>query len=145
MTSEKRSEKDYDEQLAQWRRRAYNDPDCTSVIVPEDKALALPIGKALELEILEGSRKGIKYRFPKGNIIIGRSPEADFVVEDDKISRKHAIIEAFARDQVFISDLASTNGTFVNGMKVRSLKLKDGDEIKIGFTVMKFSSPDIKG
>ena len=146
MSPENPDEKDESEQLRQLeqlRRRAYNDPDCTSVIgTLEGRKLAVPIGKALELEVIEGPRKGLKYRFPKGNIIIGRAPEADVVVEDDKISRKHAIIEAFARDQVFISDLASTNGTFVNGMRVRSLKLKNGDEIRIGYTVMKFSSLD---
>jgi len=146
MSPENPDEKDESEQLAQLRRGAYDNPDSTSLIGPvEGRKLAVPIGKALELEVIEGPRKGLKYIFPKGNIVLGRTSEADLFIDDDKISRKHAMIEAFARDQVFISDLASTNGTFINGMRVRSLKLKNGDEIRIGRTVMKFSSMDIEG
>jgi len=145
MSPENKKDKHQVEELEELRREAYNDPDCTAVDGSTvGKALELPIGKELSLEMLKGPRKGLKYKFPKGNIIIGRSPEADIAIDDEKISRKHAVIEAFARDLVFLSDLASTNGTFINRMRVRSIKLKDGDEIKIGRTVMKFSSQDVE-
>ncbi len=145
MSPEDRNEKDQIEQLEQLRRQAYNDPDCTTVDgASKARELTLPLGKKLELNIIEGPQKGMGYLFPKGNLTIGRAPEADLTIEDDKISRKHAVIEAFSRDQIFISDLASTNGTFINGMRVRSLKLKDGDEIKVGRSVMKFTSRDVE-
>jgi len=145
MNTEDSDEKSQEEQLEELRKQAYDDPDCTAIDgAVAGRDLPIPVGKELEIEVLEGPRKGVTYRFPKGNIIFGRSSEADFMIDDDKMSRKHAVIEAFSRDQAFISDLASTNGTFLNGMRVRSIKLKDGDEIKIGRTAMKFSSRDVE-
>lgn len=107
------------------------------------KDLAVPIGRKITLEVLEGPKKGLTYQFPKGNVVIGRSHEADLALEDDKVSRKHCIIEAFARDLVFISDLASTNGTLLNGVRVRSTKLKDKDRIQVGRTTLLFHLEDV--
>jgi len=135
--------KDETEKVYELRKKAYDDPDRTTVEgPPAGRELSLPVDKELELEILSGPREGLKFKFPKGNIIIGRGGDADLTIDDDKISRKHAVVEAFSRDQIFISDLASTNGTYINGMRIRSTKLKDGDEIRIGKTLLKFSARD---
>ncbi len=139
---------DHTEQLEELRKSHYSDPDkdpgCTTIEgTSVSRQLQLPVGKELAFEIVEGPKKGVKFFLPKGNVIIGRTSEADLSIDDDKIRRKHALVEAFGSDQIFISDLASTNGTFLNGMRVRSIKMKDGDEIKFGATVMKFICKDI--
>lgn len=69
-------------------------------------------------------------------IVIGRSSELDMVLVEDMVSRKHAKIAAQA-SQIIITDLGSTNGTFVNGEKVRKTRLKEGDRILIGTSILK--------
>lgn len=68
--------------------------------------------------------------------IIGRSDDCDFVLCGNDVSRRHARIY-YQDKNFFIEDLDSTNGTYVNGKKVKRIALRHGDEIKIGnFTIM---------
>lgn len=69
-------------------------------------------------------------------LIIGRSSELDIVLVEDMVSRKHAKI-VFAGGKITIEDLGSTNGTFVNGEKVKSARLKEGDRILVGTSILK--------
>lgn len=145
MTDKGKGELNIEAQLDELRKKAYKEKDPYGTTIETaltNKDLAVPVGRKIWLEVLEGPKKGLKLVFPKGNMLIGRSPECDIFIEDDKISRKHCIIEAFARDLVFISDLASTNGTHINGMRVRSTKLKDKDRIQIGGTTLLFHLED---
>jgi len=68
--------------------------------------------------------------------VIGRSRELDMVLFEDMVSRKHARL-TLTPDQIIIADLGSTNGTFVNGEKVRRAQLKEGDRILIGTSILK--------
>ncbi len=69
--------------------------------------------------------------------IIGRN-YGNIIVKDEMVSRKHAQIDFLSKDTVYIKDLASTNGTLVNGQKISYEKLKDGDLIKVGSTIFEF-------
>jgi pSer/pThr/pTyr-binding forkhead associated (FHA) protein len=89
------------------------------------------------LEIINGQDKGKKFAFKKGSVLIGRT-NADINIKDNNVSRKHALIEAFGKDQVFIRDLASTNGTYVNGKRIANARLRINDEIKVGSTLLLF-------
>lgn len=109
-----------------------------------DEELKLPYRTSLYLEVIEGPDQGMKAQFPKGNMVIGRM-NADVVLKDSDISRRHALVEAYTRDKIFIKDLASTNGTFVNGQKITTYdKLKSGDKIRVGKTVMRFVVEELK-
>jgi pSer/pThr/pTyr-binding forkhead associated (FHA) protein len=68
---------------------------------------------------------------------IGRSVTSDLKLLDGKISRDHCLIEAL-RDQHIIIDLESANGTVVNGERVKKSILKEGDFIRLGFTMLKY-------
>jgi pSer/pThr/pTyr-binding forkhead associated (FHA) protein len=74
-------------------------------------------------------------------IVIGRSSELDMVLVEDMVSRRHAKI-AIAAGKVTIQDLGSTNGTFVNGEKVKQARLKEGDRILIGTSILKLVQSD---
>ncbi|MFH0900734.1 MAG: DUF4388 domain-containing protein [Pseudomonadota bacterium] len=74
-------------------------------------------------------------------IIIGRSSDLDMVLVEDMVSRKHAKIST-ASGQIVIQDLGSTNGSFVNGEKVKKVRLKEGDRILIGTSIMKLVRTD---
>ncbi len=65
-------------------------------------------------------------------IKIGRLQSSDIRLEDDKVSRMHAVIEVTAPGEVFIIDLGSAAGTLVNGEKVNKRKLQTGDEVQVG-------------
>jgi hypothetical protein len=69
-------------------------------------------------------------------IIIGRSSDLDMVLVEDMVSRKHAKIST-TDTEVYIQDLGSTNGTFVNGEKVTRSRLEEGDRILVGTSIIK--------
>jgi len=62
---------------------------------------------------------------------IGRSPDAGIFLDDVTVSRNHALV-VHRRDGLFIDDLGSLNGTYVNRRRIESHQLVDGDEIQIG-------------
>ena len=89
------------------------------------------------LRFISGKYQGGEFPLrPHREIIIGRSSELDMVLVEDMVSRKHAKITTDDKT-VTIQDLGSTNGTFVNGEKIRKVDLKDGDRILIGTSIIK--------
>ncbi|MCR5725029.1 MAG: FHA domain-containing protein [Treponema sp.] len=67
-------------------------------------------------------------------IVIGRSPDCDIVIDNKLASRNHALIQKI-RDEYFLKDTNSTNGTFLNGKRVppdKYVKLNPGDKITVG-------------
>src|SRR6516165_1801201 len=74
-------------------------------------------------------------------ILVGRSSDLDMVLVEDMVSRKHARI-AMQGEQIWIEDLGSTNGTFVNGEKIKRARLKEGDRVLIGTSILKVIAGD---
>lgn len=85
------------------------------------------------------NEKEIKKTLGKRLTIVGRI-EGDIIINDPKISRKHLSIEIKSPTMVELRDLASSNGTFYNGMKINSIYLQSGDTIKIGSTSIHYMS-----
>lgn len=67
-------------------------------------------------------------------IKVGKLPSSHLRIDDDNVSRMHAVIEVTGPDEIFIIDLGSASGTIVNGKKVNKCKLQSGDEIVLGDT-----------
>ena len=81
------------------------------------------------------TQAGLTFRVT-GPLILGRSPEADVVLQDPYASDFHVRL-AFQGGEVRLHDLGSTNGTLVNGERVGApLSLRRGDRVQIGQTVM---------
>ena len=98
-----------------------------------------PAGESAQwaLRFISGKYQGGEFPLrPHREIVIGRSSELDMVLVEDMVSRKHAKIITDDKT-VTIQDLGSTNGTFVNGEKVRTCEIKDGDRILIGTSIIK--------
>ena len=74
-------------------------------------------------------------------IIIGRSSDLDMVLVEDMVSRRHAKITT-TDTEIYIQDLGSTNGTFVNGEKVTRSRLQEGDRILVGTSIIKMVAVD---
>ena len=94
------------------------------------------------LVMIRGDFIGQVYEINEDVTMIGRSDEVNLVVSDTSISRKHAMIVQRA-DGFFLSDLGSTNGSFVNKEQVvEPLPLTEGDKVAIGHVVFKFTYQD---
>jgi diguanylate cyclase (GGDEF)-like protein len=91
------------------------------------------------LVVINGVDLGKKYGLVQSSTMIGRSSKVDIQIDEDSISRNHAVIEK-RDDEFIIRDLESTNGTYVNDRSVEKHSLRDGDQIKIGSTIFKFLS-----
>jgi hypothetical protein len=93
--------------------------------------------KAYALKFISGKYQGGEFPLKsEKEIVIGRSSELDMVLVEDMVSRKHAKITV-QNGAVYIQDLGSTNGTFVNGEKVKKSRLKEGDRILVGTSILK--------
>jgi pSer/pThr/pTyr-binding forkhead associated (FHA) protein len=89
------------------------------------------------LRFISGKYQGGEFPLrPNREIVVGRSSDLDMVLVEDMVSRKHAKIVTDEKG-VSIQDMGSTNGTFVNGEKIRKVDLKDGDRILIGTSIIK--------
>jgi pSer/pThr/pTyr-binding forkhead associated (FHA) protein len=89
------------------------------------------------LKFISGKYQGGEFPLrPNREIIVGRSSDLDMVLVEDMVSRKHAKITTDDH-AVSIQDLGSTNGTFVNGEKIRAVRLKEGDRILVGTSIIK--------
>ena len=80
------------------------------------------------------------FALSKGDNIIGRDPRCDVWVDHSGVSRRHAQIQiANGTERPVLTDLESTNGTFLKGTRVvDAMPLTDGDVIKVGSVTLKF-------
>jgi hypothetical protein len=95
------------------------------------------LAKAFALKFISGKYQGGEFPLKtEKQVVIGRSSELDMVLVEDMVSRKHAKITV-SSGKITIEDLGSTNGTFVNGEKIKQARLKEGDRILIGTSILK--------
>ncbi|HVU05200.1 MAG TPA: GGDEF domain-containing protein [Polyangiaceae bacterium] len=109
----------------------------TAVVVPSERPSAA--GRPM-LVVIAGPELGRRIELTKGDVVIGRE-EADGVnlrIDSDQVSRKHATVQRIGR-QAVVSDHDSTNGTFVNETKIKNHRLVEGDTIRIGKVVFKYT------
>lgn len=82
--------------------------------------------------------------FENREITIGRSPTNNIFTRDKNVSRVHCQI-VMSDTGCILTDLQSTNGTFVNGKRVSECELKAGDEIRVGTTLLQLEEVDEQG
>ncbi len=136
------------------RPRRPIDPDETSVLTPvvRHEPKSSGNGEAC-LVVIYGSDLGRRIPLGAGDFEIGRSSASDLALDQESVSRHHARItrggaasgrslSAANAAPYMIADLGSTNGTYVNDTAVTERKLKDGDQIKVGHSIMKFMTGD---
>jgi hypothetical protein len=78
-----------------------------------------------------GGRSGESFPIDRERMSIGRTPDAPIFLDDVTVSRNHALLVR-RREGLYIDDLGSLNGTYVNRKRIESHLLSDGDEIQIG-------------
>ena len=85
----------------------------------------------IAITVILNGRVTQKLSLAKDRILVGRSAECDVRINHVGVSRSHAAI-ATRGSGVFVEDLESSNGTLVNGKRVRSAQLRNGDVVEIG-------------
>ena len=69
---------------------------------------------------------------PGGLKTMGRAVRADFILDAPLVSRLHCRFTASPTGDLEVDDLGSTNGTFVNGLRVKRARLQAGDRVRVG-------------
>jgi pSer/pThr/pTyr-binding forkhead associated (FHA) protein len=96
-----------------------------------------------KLRITEGPLAGGFFRNWESPLTIGRGLNNNVVLVDDAVSTAHAQIVQEGQDY-FIEDLKSSNGTFLDGVKVQKTKLSNGQKIKVGVSTLVFETVDLR-
>lgn len=87
------------------------------------------------LKILTGKLSGKTFQIQGAETVLGRSPKCDITLPNENISKKHAKI-VIEKNQMVLADLNSTNGSYVNGVKIEVTILKSGDKISLFDTIL---------
>ena len=97
------------------------------------------MAKRPELQIVNGELAGRKFVVGAGGVRLGRSSSNDIHISDGELSRNHCLFEPLGEDGIRLTDLASANGTVVNGALLGGdpVDIVVGDEIQVGSTIIK--------
>jgi diguanylate cyclase (GGDEF)-like protein len=121
------------------------DTSVTPVIRHEPKAVRTGKGEAC-LVVIYGPELGRRIPLSSAAFAVGRASKSDLSLDQESVSRNHARITRARRQGAeaayVVADLGSTNGTYVNDVSVTERELMDGDQIKIGRSILKFMSGD---
>jgi diguanylate cyclase (GGDEF)-like protein len=99
---------------------------------------AVSTGQAILVSIYPtGPQMGRRYVITHDPLIIGRGEACGIHIDDNSVSRRHASIEG-SQGSVTVTDLGSTNGTFLNDTLVTQAGLKDGDYLRVGNCIFRF-------
>ena len=104
--------------------------DETGELKPVDLEQVVAEGATLAIRS-GGGRTGESFPLDRDRMTIGRRPDSDIFLDDVTVSRNHALLVR-RRDGLYVDDLGSLNGTYVNRRRIESHKLANGDELQVG-------------
>jgi hypothetical protein len=102
----------------------------TGELIPIDLDEAAEHGPVLVIRT-GGGRVGESFPLNGDRMTIGRRPDSDIFLDDVTVSRDHALLVRRGGD-LYLDDLGSLNGSYVNRRRIESHRLEDGDELQIG-------------
>lgn len=93
------------------------------------------------LTVANGPLRGASFRLRPGTRRIGRDEGVDIVIDDRKVSRRHATVE-LVDGRALLTDCGSTNGTWLNDQRISQVReLRDGDRVRVGHVELRFFDP----
>ncbi len=118
------------------------DSDIKTRVTPLDE-LKLPAKQGQDCLVIiyssDSRQFGKRHVLGEVPVQLGRGSENTIVLENDSVSRRHAVIEKRG-PHYHVKDLDSTNGTYVNDELITDYPLRRGDQVKVGDTILKFLS-----
>ncbi len=119
------------------------DFEYSTQILKSDETKEVVSLRKCQLKVMEGPDKNKKMDLERKPIRMGKKEDNDFPLTDNTVSRYHLLIEQKV-DSFLLKDLDSTNGTFINDMRVKEAYLTPGDIISLGNTKVEFLAFDEK-
>ncbi|MBK6697702.1 MAG: sigma 54-interacting transcriptional regulator [Myxococcales bacterium] len=119
------------------------DPNATDVATYEQQVAA---GRPIELRrlvVVEGPDKGLSFDLDANaptRTLVGTSAACQILLTDRSVSRRHAAFEATTRGTYRLTDLSSTNGTFVEGVPIVEVFVRGGETARFGSTVVRLEA-----
>ncbi len=110
--------------------------DVTTQVMDQPAKLEYP---RIELVVVEGPDSGVRRALDPAGMRIGTAPSNELPLKDRTVSRFHCELR-FAGNVARVVDSGSTNGTFVDGVRVRDAELAPGSKVRLGSTVLSVSS-----
>ena len=110
------------------------DDDATRTVIarPGSAPASADDDRAHYLVVIEGADPGARFELKSDNVVIGRSQPATIVVADPRVSRHHCRV-GVVMGEVFVTDLGSSNGTFIEGNKITSSRhIAPGARFSVG-------------
>jgi signal transduction histidine kinase len=92
------------------------------------------------LFVFRGNDQGVRFKLEDETLGLGRDATNSIQLHDTEVSRRHAVIRRSGQTYT-VSDLGSSNGTFVNGQRIQTHELASGDELQLGSTQMLYTCP----
>ncbi len=117
--------------------RPLADSELTTRVVEEGRGPRTLIFKRSKLMVIEGKDRNKELELVQPTLRVGTWEDNDLVLTDDTVSRHHLVIIE-QKNGYLLKDLGSTNGTWVEGVRVREAFLKAGSIIRLGKTAIKF-------
>ncbi len=97
---------------------------------------------AAELVVVNGPLAGTRFAVGSAEVLVGRAPNSKVVLPETDVSWRHCTVRQQG-DRFLVTDLKSTSGTYVNGMRSAERWLEDRDQIGIGKTILMFRHADV--
>lgn len=92
------------------------------------------------LFVIRGTDQGCRFELNEPMLRLGRDPASAIQIHDTEVSRQHAEIRRIGSGYAIV-DLNSSNGTYINGQRVRQQQLNSGDQLQVGSTLMLYTGP----
>jgi pSer/pThr/pTyr-binding forkhead associated (FHA) protein len=106
---------------------------------PRLKEGIVPADTRVYVRVMAGPDKGKVFDLSRGgSYVVGRR-KGDIPLSDDKVSNRHAELKILGPEAYFVVDLASTNGTFLNGRRIDRQQVQGGEEIRVGDSLLQLS------
>src|SRR5215207_5466069 len=100
---------------------------------------------ALTFALYQGDQLVRRETIAQDIVKVGKDPRSHLRVDDELASRMHAVIEVGGQDDITLIDLGNEPGTMVNGQRVNKCKVRPGDQIQIGSTMIQLESAEVQG
>ncbi len=95
------------------------------------------------LVVESGPDRGAVFVVPETGCSVGRSSHNDVLLMDEKLSRLHCRFQ-FRQDELWVTDLASANGTEVDGVEIAEQRVQAGSRVRLGDTLLRVETEDAK-
>lgn len=97
----------------------------------------LPRSKRYSLAVIMGANAGQIHVVRQPRVVLGRGNESDIQLQDSEVSRRHAMLEIHG-DEAVVTDLGSTNGTYVEAVRIQQATIGSNQEFSLGTTTVMF-------